>query len=99
MISLEILKINDPYNYDNKNNIAEKDVNSTGDNYIKHRCFFIVDGEKKITKIKTFKRNPSQFLSLENFRTLLKFGPKNFGQLNFRTQFCPKIKTSKIFCS
>ena len=76
LISQEILTINDPYNYDNKNNIA-KDVNGTDNNYIKHGCFLI---------------------SLEIFWTLLKFGPKNSGQLNFRTQFCPKIKTSEIFC-
>ena len=31
-------------------------------------------------------------LSLENFRTLLNFGPEIF-----RTRFCPKIKTSEIF--
>ena len=92
--SQEILKINNPCNYDNNNKTASKNVNGTDNNYIKHGRFLMM--AEKITNNKIFKINSSQLLSLENFWTLLKFGPKKFGQLNFWTQICPITSLEKF---
>ena len=54
----------------------------------------------KIIITKTlFKETQKKLKSLENFLTLLKFGPKNFRQLKFPTQICLKIKAFNFFCS